>query len=275
MSCNTLPPCCNAHRFVATPHPCDVATPRNPLPSLRLATLPPLLQRLSLCFPYCDASRPFATFCNPWQYFPLPLTVRVRPTSCNAYLALMQHPVRCKLQRFPPPPSAHLRSMSCNTPMRALYLATPRTQPFPRVRMSCNTPQSALSPRAHVLQHPTVRPSPACACLATPHSPPFPHVRMSCNTPQSALPPRAHTKLQHLTVRPSPACACLATPHGPPFPRVRMSCNTSQSALPPPAVCALCIATRISRPHASPHSPHLPRLPACAYVLPISPSCKM
>ena len=191
MSCNTLPPCCNAHRFVATPHPCDVATPRNPLPSLRLATLPPLLQRLSLCFPYCDASRPFATFCNPWQYFPLPLTVRVCPTSCNAYLALMQHPVRCKLQHFPPPPSAHLRSMSCNTPMRALYLATPRTQPFPRVRMSCNTPQSALSPRAHVLQH-----------------------------PQSALPPRAHTKLQHLTVRPSPACACLATPHSPHFPHL-------------------------------------------------------
>ena len=261
MSCNTLPPCCNAHRFVATPHPCDVATPRNPLPSLCLATLPPLLQHLSLCFPCCDASRPFATFCNPWQYFPLPLTVRVCPTSCNTYLPLMQHPVRCKLQCFPPPPSAHLRSMSCNTPMRALYLATPRTQPFPRVRMSCNTPQSALPPRAHVkLQHLTVRPSPACTCLATPHGPPFPCMRMPCNTSWSALPPRAHA-LKHLTVRPSPACTCLATPHSPHFPHL--------------PVCTLCIATRISRPHASPHSPHLPRLPVCAYVLPISPSCKM
>ena len=92
--------------------------------------------------------------------------------------------------------------------------------------ISCNTLQSALPPHAHILQHLTVRPSPACACLATPHSPPF------------------------------PACACLATPRSPHFPHL--------------PVCALCIATRIFRPHASPHSPHLPRLPACAYVLPIS-----
>ena len=236
MSCNTLPPCCNAHRFVATPHPCDVATPRNPLPSLRLATLPPLLQRLSLCFPCCDASRPFATFCNPWQYFPLPLTVRVRPTSCNTYLALMQHPVRCKLQCFPPPPSAHLRSMSCNTPMHALYLATPRTQPFPHVHMSCNTPQSALSPRAHVLQHPTVCPSPACTCLATPHGPPFPHVCMPCNTSQSALPPPARVRPTYCNTYLSPSCITSQPASAPPAPMYCLSrhlakCSTCCSIL--------------------------------------------
>ena len=164
-------------------------------------------------------------------------------------------------------PSCNTQSVaSCNAfhlphlPTCAPCLATRPCAPFPRVRMSCNTSRSALPPRAHVLQHLTVRPSPACACLATPHSLPFPCVHMSCNTSQSTLPPHAHA-LQHLTVCPSPACACLATPRSPHFPHL--------------PVCALRIATRISRPHASPHSPHLPRLPACAYVLPISPSCKM
>ena len=140
--------------------------------------------------------------------------------------------------------------------------------------ISCNTLRSALPLCAHVLQHLTVCTFPACACLATPCSPSFPRVRMPCNTSQSALPPRVHA-LQHLTVRPSPACACLATPHSLPFPRVRMSCNTSQSAL-PPSPCAPYVLQHVSLALIpSPHSLHLPCLPACAYVLPISPSCKM
>ena len=160
--------------------------------------------------------------CRP-HATPSPLQVAMLSTSpvCPPALHVLQH--------------AHARPIFRPSPACAC-LATPHSPPFPRVHMSCNTSQSALPPRAHVLQHLTVCPSPACACLATPHSPPFPRVRMSCNTSQSALPPPARVRPTYCNMYLSPSCITSQPASAPPAPMYCLSrhlakCSTCCSIL--------------------------------------------
>ena len=176
--------------------------------------------------------------CRP-HATPSPLQVATLSTSpvCPPALHVLQHAHARPI--FRPSPACACLATPHSPPFGSpvcTCLATPHSPPFPRVRMSYNTSQSARPPRAHALQHLTVRPSPACACLATPHSPPFPRVRMSCNTSQSALPPPARVRPTYCNTYLSPSCITSQPASAPPAPMYCLSrhlakCSTCCSIL--------------------------------------------